>query len=387
MSYIYFSLEDRVKKFLFYLILILIFILLYCFLLEQNHHFLADYYYYDCGGRVLLFIPYAIYKICSFKKNRLQLKSNFTSKDWIIFFLMIFVRIFNIVCEIFSNKYPVFGKNISSIMIYFQNIFTIIFLSLFMKFVKDSNFYSHHRFSIILSFLFTIAFGIVKIKYNPSKAIYSNVNLQMIGVIILFFKVIFISLCATFEKYLMEQKKISFCLVGSLFGLLEVIFRKVYVLIYDINENINKKYILLIILMTIGFSIINYVIYRVIFEYNTIYSQILAFIVIRVDNIVKTFFQSKIGNFFSILIIIESFLALICLFIYVEIIELNFCGLNNNTRRNILKRLDKEQTGLDTLLQDISEEKDPNKDKVELPGGYIVNLKEEDDMDEINNNK
>ena len=387
MSYIYFSLEDRIKKFLYYLILFSIFILLYCCLLERNQHFMAGYYYFDCGGRVLLFIPYAIYKICSFKKNRLQLKSNFTSKDWIIFFLMIFVRIFNNVCDIFSNEYPVFGRNISSIMIYFQNIFTIIFLSLFMKFVKDFNFYSHHRFSIILSFLFTIAFGIVKIKYNPSKAIYSNANLQMIGLIILFFKVIFISLCATFEKYLMEQKKIFFCLVGSLFGFVDMIFRKVYVLIYDINESINKKYILLIIVTTICYSIIYYVIYRVVLEYNTIYSQVLFYIFISISTIVNTLRQSKIDNYFSISIIIESFLTLICLFIYVEIIELNFCGLNNNTRRNILKRLDKEQLGLDTLLQDISEEKDPNKDKVELPGGYIVNLNVEDDMDEINNSK
>ena len=299
---------------------------------------------------------------------------------------MIFVRIFNNVCDIFSNEYPVFGKNISSIMIYFQNIFTIIFLSLFMKFVKDFNFYSHHKFSIILSFLFTIAFGIVKIKYNQSKAIYSKANLQLIGVIILFFKVIFISLCATFEKYLMEQKKISFCLVGSLFGLVDTIFRKLYELMNDINESINKKYILLIILTTISYSIIYYFIYRVMFEYNTIYSQVLLFIIISIGNIVKILMKSKIEHYFSILNIIESFLALICLFIYVEIIELNFCGLNNNTRRNILKRLDKEQIGLDTLLQDISEEKDPNKDKVELPGGYIVNLNE-DEMNEINNNK
>ena len=44
-----------------------------------------------------------------------------------------------------------------------------------------------------------------------------------------------------------------------------------------------------------------------------------------------------------IIIIITFLIEIISTFILLEIIELNFCGLNNNLRKNIIKRATKEK--------------------------------------------
>ena len=52
--------------------------------------------------------------------------------------------------------------------------------------------------------------------------------------------------------------------------------------------------------------------------------------------------------------------------VYLEIIELNFCELNINTKRNIQNRGDE-----DLLLKNISKNS-TLQELVEFPGGYVV---------------
>ena len=61
--------------------------------------------------------------------------------------------------------------------------------------------------------------------------------------------------------------------------------------------------------------------------------------------------------------------------IYLEIIELNFCELNKNTRRNILKRGMKEKNGLEYT----NEEDDSKNSHFEISIGYLINLDDNKD--------
>ena len=61
--------------------------------------------------------------------------------------------------------------------------------------------------------------------------------------------------------------------------------------------------------------------------------------------------------------------------IYLEIIELNFCELNKNTRRNILKREIKEKMDLEYS----DEEDDLKNSHFEISPGYLIYLDDNKD--------
>ena len=67
------------------------------------------------------------------------------------------------------------------------------------------------------------------------------------------------------------------------------------------------------------------------------------------------------------LIIIPFVFQFLSLTVYLEIIELNFCGLNKNTKTNINIRGEE-----DMLLRNVSRNS-TLEEMVEFPGGYILN--------------
>ena len=69
-----------------------------------------------------------------------------------------------------------------------------------------------------------------------------------------------------------------------------------------------------------------------------------------------------------------------CLFIYDEILELNFCGINKNTRRNILKRELEEKKYIDTDLY----EDELNNNKFEISEGYLMEIQFNDQIEDDN---
>ena len=87
---------------------------------------------------------------------------------------------------------------------------------------------------------------------------------------------------------------------------------------------------------------------------------------------------SLLKYFIGYSIIIVGILILIFAFIYAEIIELNCCGLNKNTRRNILKRELEEKKDID--LND-SELKN---DKIEISKGYYLEMGVNDQIEDDN---
>ena len=96
---------------------------------------------------------------------------------------------------------------------------------------------------------------------------------------------------------------------------------------------------------------------------------------ISLSKFVNYLIDNKSGRYYFIIFFVLQF---ICLLFYLEIIELNFCKLNENTRRNIQIRGEKDfsgNTGGDSRTQSL----------VELPLGYL--LYEESKVDNNNDSE
>ena len=83
-----------------------------------------------------------------------------------------------------------------------------------------------------------------------------------------------------------------------------------------------------------------------------------------------------IENFSQLFILIPFTFQIIALLFYIEIFEFNFCGLNKNTKKNILLR-EKEEIKNSVI----------NRDSiiVELKDGYLITNKENENETERKN--
>ena len=101
----------------------------------------------------------------------------------------------------------------------------------------------------------------------------------------------------------------------------------------------------------------------------------IVFLVNNFTEIEITIFTSDTLNiFYLIMYIILTILIMISFSVFLEIIEINLCGLNKNFRKNIIKREEYYEDNEDEDEKD--KEKDITKEKmmVELPHGYIVDM-------------
>ena len=93
---------------------------------------------------------------------------------------------------------------------------------------------------------------------------------------------------------------------------------------------------------------------------------------LQLSKFVNVFMDRNTKQYYFIICVVLQFF---CLLIYLEIIELNFCDLNKNTRRNIQIR------GKDELLRNNDNDTESDiKSNIELSEGYL--LKNEGEKDE-----
>ena len=104
----------------------------------------------------------------------------------------------------------------------------------------------------------------------------------------------------------------------------------------------------------------------------TIFSLSPEFLLIS-QNVGNTIFSFKYGNNNKYICIIFFLLQFFSLMIYLEIIELNFCNLNKNTKRNIKLRINDELIErTDSLMNG----------KFEAGNGYIFENEENEECEE-----
>ena len=264
-------------------------------------------------------------------------------------------------------------------------IFDMIFLSLFSFCILKTRLYKHQYLTLGIMIILGIAFNIINLYNVADKNRYKNVLL------VLLIEIIF-SLCTVINKYLMEYR---FCLpyeISFYQGIISLIINIILLSIFTNIEIDNINY------QNIEYNGKKYLdnFYQYIEQIKLI--RILVFIVTMICRLtfnlfsiitVKYYTPSHIAlilligeiafifdNGVNLKLYIKMIIILILTFsllIFTEIIELNFCGLQKYTRKNIAERADSASGKSD--------------DSNEVDGLEIKSNGSSNDSNDINDNK
>ena len=290
------------------------------------------------------------------------------------------------------------------------NIWTahIGFVIIFMNIYFPENIYKHQLYSMIfVIFLDTILIVVSTfLDYEGNKNIYQVKGIFLCNCVILFY------ICITFifsytevkTKILIDRKYLSPYIIIILIGIIGFIANTIAALIIefygdecnDLSEtniycyaNVSSYFNILKTMLNNSpkefyVEIFFFSLFSMIFEFLNmtfvifIYKYLNPSYLLLSDNIYFTFFS--LINFFIIKKKFDSFsikkfiisesseiFELLAFLIYLELIELRFCGLNKNIRKNIEKRAEIEiigdmnnDTSLNTDFIDESDEKENN---------------------------
>ena len=236
-------------------------------------------------------------------------------------------------------------------------LFTSIFYYLFFK----SKLYRHHYLSIVIILIIGLVIDFVE--GNIQKDFTDNIKLILLS----FLRVILLSLVYVLIKYTMEKKYASPYEIGFYNGLINLIIFIVGAVIdhyfygrFDYKEyfdNFNGKELLVIF----GLMVTQFGIYMSLFIIDKNDTPCHIFIVFVFGQLAYYYNLTEISIVSIICLILILFFSLI----FNEIIELNFCGLSQNTRKNIILRGDSEVVG-SLLVKGGEENYDTQKEAKEI---------------------
>ena len=282
-------------------------------------------------------------------------------------------------------------------------MFILLIISFINAKMFNIKIYKHHKFAIylnfIVAFIFQLISFILSIKFeennNSNRKIYIKYKwLIPIGFIIYILYVIILSYVFAKMKWFMDRNWISLSKLFMLSALFQFLIKSIICIISTFikcNENIinyfcditngeyyykenffifykkisliyevNKADLIFVICSIIWEIFIQFIKQFMFFSilknlYPEYYFFSIPIVIIFYQ--IYSIFSSKIlkGYFFAkkeqdyklpliifIINIAQNFLAIIGFLIYLEIIELNFCGFNFNLRKNIMKRSDED---------------------------------------------
>ena len=270
----------------------------------------------------------------------------------------------------------------------------IIFIVIISKFLLKTQLYIHHYIGLIILVIASLS---IDIPFNLSLF-----KPQILFIVIYLLFIIVDANFITYEKYMMDKLYYSpFVIVFSI-GILFLsvsIFFTIYILMVGNSLYDGKKYTLQ------SFSdyfeekgyktTVIYMFYCSSFRFFLNILKILTIYYFTQNHIYTSYTFIKLVDllimkktnykYFSIILFIPQFLGLL---IFLEIIELNFCKLNKNTKINIEKRELKEDLNDDDDQNDKDidpEERKSKKSIVEISPGYLVDSSVE--LETVNDEK
>ena len=306
---------------------------------------------------ILCFIPELI-RNRNLKKKNEQLKLSWKYKC-IIFSIFILLLI-NSISELFIYK-----KKISEILLLSSNnSFLVLTIFIISKFFFDSNFYKHQYLSIILIIMLEIISYVFTILHKPNNIDYVQIVFEFF---IYFFFYVSISTAFGFIKIAIDKcyfspYKICYS-VGIVNGTIILI---IYFIVSMSNcvDNVDiriddklctkeynnknyfdnifgffKDYPLIDIIIFISYFIhnaVSFILFNITIQKYTMCHTILIYQIITILN--NLYSLRHFGTLYQIILIIIFILKLIASLIFLEIIELNFCGFSKNVIKNIQKR-------------------------------------------------
>ena len=257
--------------------------------------------------------------------------------------------------------------------------FTIGFMSIFSYKILQIKYYRHHYLCIIVIIIEGISYNIISHKFYP-EAFMKN---YLYYLSFLVTEVIF-SLLSVLDKYLIHKKYINSYEILFSQGIIEFILG---VITLTITTKINKldnffdfihslsnngKEIVIFVALIID----QFFVYAVQITVIDIFSPFHVFLM-KIINEFILFFSTIDKNINNIKVLILTLVCIVtCLLmilIFIEIIELNFCGLSYMTKKNIELR-----AKLDSVL----EVNDDEKGGIDYEG-YLLSLKD-DKLKELN---
>jgi len=394
MRFIHFNSLDKNKR----VLLLYIIICCGCFLISRLFGGVApfDFDIFDSICQLIVFVPLLLYEQFKFKKedklksankNKINIYEKNNYKDYTIFAMFIILNfIFNI---ILLNRDHSLKKSITFINTYdFEILLGILMYNFYSNKLRYLHEYIHH---VIITLL---ALGIDYIIYK-----YNNIIFDFPHIILFLLFMILQAINIVYKKYLIEVKNFSVYKLCTLFGILNIIFYLILIIIKNKYNNFMcfneiclnffdftlKGTIPLIKIIISGvLCCINiYFFYSIIYHFYAP-NVLIVFLINNFTEIEITIFTSDTLNiFYLIMYIILTILIMISFSVFLEVIEINLCGLNKNFRKNIIKREEYYEDNEDEDEKD--KEKDITKEKmmVELPHGYIVDMNTNDSGNNI----
>ena len=305
-------------------------------------------------------------------KNYVRIKNNVKKisklKVSFILFIMGVSNSFYIFSVVYFTKHVILEKRQ-------YTLFLIVFLSILILKIKI---YKHQYLSLIFAFLGFLLLSIFKIREIPKEDIQINI-LSFVGTI--FYAIHYIYL-----KYLYDKYELPIYICYIIVGILSIFF---YFFAISIISKINngdfslfdellyffrhpleeKKHYIFFAIFIINAIATELFVSFTIYYFSLTHFVLSSFISPILLYIIKNFTENKDETYLLIINFIGFAIELFAILIFNEIIVLNFCGLNDYTRKGINEREKEEQEKID-----IDEKKnDRNNDEkiFEIDGYYI----------------
>ena len=301
---------------------------------------------------IFTIIPYIIFKIRSKKVYKPENKELIPNEAKETKFEFLYEETYDIEDEVEGK-----GKFIVLIgVIFFVNYFIfvyifalktntwimyILFTSIFYYLFFKSKLYRHHYLSIVIILIIGLVIDFVE--GNIQKDFKENFKLILLS----FLRIILLSLNYVLIKYTMEKKYASPYEIGFFNGLINLILFIIGAVIdnffikkFEYKEyfdNFNGKELLVVL----GLMISQFGIYISLFIIDKKDTPCHIFIVFVFGQLAYYYKLTEISIVSIICLILILFFSLI----FNEIIELNFLGLSQNTRKNIINRANTEVEG------------------------------------------
>ena len=334
---------------------------------------ILESYSTSIGHMLILIIP----RIKFFAKSELTTKKIFddqktcSKKSFCHYFILIFL--YNIetlllfgasILERNSPKQSDYVKLPHATGPFTKESFVVVFIAIVAYFLLKYKYYVHNIISLIAFIIMGIFIDIILEKFQEEFSGRSN---KIIA--IYFFELIVEVLNFCYQKYMIDILFHYFYNVVFALGLDLFICNTIGILLYFSSEELKAS--LLDSFDDWGLLIPRFII-NMIFQFSYFLLRILTLVYFTPTHLLICLSLSK---FIAVLInhddsikylsIIPFLFQFFSLMIYLEIIELNFCGLNKNTKRNIQKRVQEEM---------LNQERPSNlDDEVEFSEGYYLN--------------
>jgi len=343
-------------------------------------------------GQFLCFIPLIISKKYNRKKSFYSNKNNksfnqssieikyiynnsehITCKSKFLIIIICILLLVNDIINLLINLLIQFGNITFNQSFYFLEY---LFLFLISKYIFKLNYYKHQHYSIIFIILFGLLKYLVKL-YSESNLKY---NYKQV-ILVLFLQIVHACIDSYIIgniKILMESKYLSPYFICSTIGLINGLIRIVsyfivtyfpcynklcYIVynnehyfdnIFSVFNNLSSIELFLIIYTIFENGIYQILLYIVVNDFTVCHIFLFYQIIEFADTFVEIFNFNK--NIFVIcILIISGIFEIFIVLILLEIIELRFCGLNYNTKRNIKERALIE-TNLSNEIRTLTEE-------------------------------